>query len=442
MNSTSVARLDPQPNPLPQAGDGALPAALPRLPKGTAQDSRSRSRSRLRLRQRVAVRLLAAWLLLVPSATITTAADDKAAPPKTASPAAPAAAAAKPALTVNTVQPQRATLALQVPATGNIMAWQEAIVGAESNGARLAEVRVNVGDRVQRGQVLATFVADLARADVAQSRATVAEAEATLSEAAGNAQRARDLQASGALSAQQINQYLTIERTAAARLDAQRAAARVQQLRLAQTQVLAPDAGVISARLATVGAVVPAGQELFRLIRQGRLEWRAEVAATDLAALVVGQAVRITPSGGAPVQGRVRMVAPTVDAATRNGLVYVDLLPSAAGAAVVKAGMFARGEFEIGSSSALTLPQTAVLLRDGFSYVYQVGADAKVRQLKVSVGRRVGERIEITGGMDATARVVASGAGFLADGDTVRVVEGALNPPVAAPVAAAHTASK
>ena len=59
----------------------------------------------------------------------------------------------------------------------------------------------------------------------------------------------------------------------------------LQQLRLRQTRVLAPDNGVISARSATVGAVLPAGQELFRLIRQGRLEWRAEVAAADLARL-------------------------------------------------------------------------------------------------------------------------------------------------------------
>jgi len=87
-----------------------------------------------------------------------------------------------------------------------------------------------------------------------------------------------------------------------------------------------------------------------------------------------------------------------------------------------RAGMFARGEFEIGSGSALTLPQSAVLLRDGFSYVLRVGAESKVSLVKVSVGRRVGDRIEITGGLDAAARVVATGGGFLADGDTVRVV--------------------
>ncbi len=364
----------------------------------------------------------------VGSATLAVRADD---------PAKPAAAAPKPALSVVTVQPQRSTLPVAVSANGNIAAWQEAIVGAESNGWRLAEVRVNVGDVVRKGQVLATFAADMAQADLAQIRASVAEAEATLAEAAANAERARGLQASGALSAQQINQYMTAERTAAARLEAQRAAARVQQLRLAQTQVLSPDSGVISARSATVGAVVPAGQELFRLIRQGRLEWRAEVASTDLAAIKPGQPVRLSPAGAGSLVGKVRMVAPTVEASTRNGLVYVDL--PAAGAA--KAGMFARGEFEIGQTSALTLPQAAVLLRDGFAWVFVVGADSKVAQSKVKTGRRVGERIEVLEGLDPAARVVASGGGFLADGDTVRVVASA---PAAttAPVASAPLARR
>ena len=343
-----------------------------------------------------------------------------------------ASAAAKAALTVTLVQPQRIELAQAVQANGNITAWQEASVGSESSGWRLAEVRVNVGDVVKKGQVLATYAAETAQAELAQSRAAVAEAEATLAEAAANAQRARDLQASGALSAQQIQQYATAERTAQARLDAVRAAARVQQLRLAQAQVLAPDHGVISARSATVGAVVGAGQELFRLIRQGRLEWRAEVAATHLGQLKPGQAVRISPVGAAAVVGRVRMVAPTVDAATRNGIVYVDLPAAAPG---VKAGMYARGDFAVGSGSALTLPQSAVLLRDGFSYVFRLDKDQKVAMSKVGTGRRAGDRIEITSGLDPAARVVASGVGFLGDGDTVRVVS-------APPAAAAPAASR
>jgi len=334
-------------------------------------------------------------------------------------------AAPKAALTVTVTQPQATSLLVRISANGNIAAWQEASVGTEANGLRLAEVRVNVGDVVQRGQVLATFAPDTLQADAAQSRATVAEAEATLAEAAANAQRARGLQATGALSDAAINQYLTAERTAQARLEAQRAMARMQQLRLKQTQVLAPDAGVISARSATVGAVLPAGQELFRMIRQGRLEWRAEVAARDLAALKPGMAALVTPAGGAPIKGTLRIVAPTVDAQTRNGLVYVDLPTGAATAGAARAGMFARGEFEVGSGSGLTLPQSAVLLRDGFSYVLRVGADAKLIEVKVKVGRRVGDRVEVTSGVDASTRVVASGGGFLADGDTVRVVAAA-----------------
>ena len=328
-------------------------------------------------------------------------------------------AAAKSALTVNTTQPQSAILPLRISANGNVAAWQEASIGTEANGLRLVEVRVNVGDVVKRGQVLAAFASDTAQADVAQAHAAVAEAEATLAEAAVNAERARRLQPSGIMSAQQINQYLTAEQTARARLSVQQAAAVVRQLRLQQTRVLAPDHGVISARSATVGAVLPGGQELFRMIRQGRLEWRAEVSSAELVLLKPGMRVSVTAANGIPIKGTLRKIAPTVDVQTRNGLVYVDL-PSPGN---IKAGMFARGEFEIGSSQALTLPQSAVLQRDGFSYVLRVGADSRVSEAKVNVGRRVGDRIEITGGLDAAARVVAAGGSFLADGDTVRVVD-------------------
>ena len=369
---------------------------------------------------KLALAAIAATTLLVAATLAARAAGDK----------KPAAAApARPALSVTLTQPQRAALPLSIAANGNIAAWQEAVIGTEANGLRLAEVRVNVGDTVRKGQVLATFTPDLVQADVAQIRAVVAEAEAALAEAQVNAKRARELETSGALSDQQINQFLTAERTAQARLDAQRAQANVQRLRLGQTQVLAPDDGVISSRTATVGAVLPAGTELFRMIRQGRLEWRAEVAAADLSRIRPGMKARVTPSGGQPVEGRVRMVAPTVDPATRNGIVFVDLVRSPD----ARAGMFASGEFELGQGEGLTLPQSAVLLRDGFSYVLRVGADNRVQSQKVSTARRVGDRVEITGGLDAGARVVASGGGFLADGDTVRVVDGAAQAAAPAP---------
>jgi len=332
--------------------------------------------------------------------------------------APPVVAEARPALTVEVIGPQTTRLTQAVQANGSLHAWQEASIGAEGNGWRLAEVNANVGDRVRRGQVLARFAADLPAADLAQARAAVAEAEATLAEAAANARRARELQPTGVLSAQAVNQLLTVERTALARLDASRAAVRVQELRLDQAVVRAPDDGVISARMATVGAVVGSGQELFRLIRQGRLEWRAEVPAELLASVKPGQLARVTPAGGPVIEGRVRMVGPTVDPATRQGLVYVDLPdPGAA-----KPGMFARGELALGEGEGLTLPQSAVLLRDGFHMVLVVQADGRVAQRKIEVGRRSGDRIELLSGLPAGARVVAAGGAFLGDGDTVRVV--------------------
>jgi RND family efflux transporter MFP subunit len=192
-------------------------------------------------------------------------------------------------------------------------------------------------------------------------------------------------------------------------------------LRLAYTQVSAPDDGVISARTASVGSLVQPGQELFRLIRGGRLEWRAEVAEANLGLIRPGTEVTLTLPSGEDIRGRIRAVAPSVDVKTRDGLVYVDLPVGRA-----RAGMFARGTFELGRASALTLPQSAVVMREGYAYVFLLGRPndkglAKVAQTKVGIGRRVGDRIEIAAGLNAGASVVETGSGFLADGDTVRV---------------------
>jgi RND family efflux transporter MFP subunit len=329
----------------------------------------------------------------------------------------------RPALTVTAQAPEAAELMDTLDANGNIAAWQEASIGSESNGLRLAEVRVNVGDTVKKGQVLATFSAQSVLADVAQARAALAEAEAAAADATGNAARARTLEATGALSQQQINQYQTAEQTARARVQAAKAALAAQAVHQHNTQVLAPDNGVISSRTATVGAVAGAGTELFRLIRGGRLEWRAEVTASELSRIRPGTPAVVTSASGAKVRGTVRSVAPTVDAQTRNALVYVDLPGTVSNASALKANMFARGQFELGRDSAWTVPQIAVIPRDGFNHVLVLQPDSHVAMVKVRTGRRVGDRIEIQGALPAGARVIVQGAGFLNDGDLVRVVD-------------------
>lgn len=372
-------------------------------------------------------------------------------PDKSASPPSKATqTTARPALTVTTVQAVASRLPVKVEANGSIAAWQEASVGTESNALRLAEVLVNVGDVVQRGQVLARFADDSVQADVAQARAGVAETSAQATEATANANRVRTLLNTGTFSGQQISQYLAAEQTALARVESAKAVLAAQLLRLKNTQVLAPDAGIISARSATVGAVVPAGTELFRLIRQGRLEWRAEMTASELASVVPGTPVEVVAANGARLSGKVRTVAPTVDPQTRSGLVYVDLpamgmkqatvptdrsQPSGAKGDLPKSalpGMFARGEFQLGSTAALTVPQQAVVVRDGFSYVFRLNADQRVSQVKVRLGRRSGDRVEVVEGVDPDAVLIASGAGFLNDGDLVKVVAAPSTTPASA----------
>ncbi|MGY0194207.1 efflux RND transporter periplasmic adaptor subunit [Leptothrix sp. BB-4] len=334
------------------------------------------------------------------------------------------AKAAKAALSVEVVSPVKATVPVTLQANGNIAAWQEASIGAELAGLRLTEVLVDVGDRVRRGQLLAVFASDTLKADLAQLEAALAQARAALADATDNAERTRNLRDTGVLSAQQVQQALSGETAAQARVAAAEAAIQLQKLRLAQTRVSAPDDGVISARNATVGAIGGA-QDLFKLIRAGRLEWRAEVPAADLARLKAGDKAELKTPGGRSLVGKVRKVAPTVDAASRNGLVYVDLPVGPEGD--LKPGMFVRGDFAFDSREALVLPASAVLLRDGRAVVMQVGDDQKVTQVAVRVLARLDQRVAVDG-IDATARVVRQGGAFLSDGDTVRTVQAPAKP--------------
>lgn len=336
------------------------------------------------------------------------------------SPAVPAkvAEAVKPALTVSLVGPETFDWPKIVVANGNVVAWQEAVIGPEISNYRITEVAAQVSDRVKKGQVLARIASDTVASELAEAQASVAELQAAAGEAKGNRERAAELKAKGFYSTQLNIQYQTAERTAEARLAAAQARLQAALVKMSKTQVRAPDDGVISARSATVGTLTQTGQELFRLIRGGRLEWRAELPSADLAAVPVGAPASLVSPNGETVKGKVRAVAPSVDPQTRNGLVYVDLPAASA----LRAGMFARGEVELGRAPALTLPQTAVLRRDGFAYVYRIDSNNRVVQTKVTLGRQQDGRIEILSGLAAKAPVVENGAGFLTDGDLVKVV--------------------
>ena len=329
--------------------------------------------------------------------------------------AAPTAAPA--ALTVSVIKPRQQNWPMTLSANGSISAWQEAVVGAEIGGLQLTELRVDIGETVRKGQLLAHLQDETVRAELAQSEASLDEATAMLQEATANADRARRVQGKGTLSEQQATAYLVAERAAKARVAGLQAAVQNARLRLDQTRITAPDNGTITARQATLGAVVQTGDELFRLNRGDRLEWRAELPAAELAQIKPGMPVHITTTAEQQLTGTVRRVAPTLDTTSRTGIVYVDLTAGQS----ARAGMFAHGEIELGQQEVLTVPQSALLLRDGFHYLFEIGVDNTLNQTKVQPGLRRGDEIAITDGLAPSTSVVNSGVGFLNEGDKVRV---------------------
>lgn len=328
----------------------------------------------------------------------------------------------KAALSVEVTRPVKVQWQATLMLNGSVYPWQEALVSAEIAGLRIQQVLADVGAQVSKGQLLVVLADETVKADLQKQLATVEKDKAALAEAKSNADRAREIKDSGALSAQKINEYMIAEQTARANLALSEAELESQKIRLRQTKVVAPDDGVISSRSANLGNVVSAGAELFRLVRQSRIEWRGEVNADQQNALHAGQAVNLSLPGGKKVAGTVRLISPTVDNNTRNALVYVDIPKGSA-----KPGMYVQGQVDIGQQQGLAVPLSAVTYRDGFAYVFELapsGADgiSQVVQRKVQTGRTREQLIELLGGVEAGASLVLSGGAFLNDGDRVKIV--------------------
>ena len=357
-------------------------------------------------------------LLALVAAVLALAAAVLVRPRAAAAPAAEAAAIA--VLTVDAVQPQRLEWPLAIGVSGGIHAWQTASISSESSGLRIDELLVDVGSVVRKGQLLARLASDSVAADLRSQEANVAQARGKLAQAEAEAERARRLKDNGTLSEQKVLDYQVSAQTARATLDGALATLDVQRIALARTRIVAIDDGIVTARSASLGQVVTAGTELFQLMRQQRLEWRAEVTARQMAQLRAGQGARVTLPDGRSVDARLRLVAPTLDANTRTGIAYFDL-PASALAMGAHPGVYVHGEIGTGAEVATVLPSTAVTLRDGNSYVFEIGADARVVQRQVQTGRRVGDQVEVLGALPAGSRVVNGGGSFLKDGDTVRV---------------------
>jgi RND family efflux transporter MFP subunit len=235
----------------------------------------------------VAVVLLVALILLLRGAST-----------RGAPPVVSAAAQAVTAKTLETVQVQRG-----VTANGTVYAWQEIVIGPEVGGYLVAAVNVDVGDRVRKGQALVQLSEDLLAAEVASKRANLEQAQASLENAAAAYRRAQSLSGSGALSQSDIDKLRTEELAARARVEVSKAELQGADLRLRHTRVTASDDGIISARSVNVGQVAQVGSEMLRLLRKGRVEWRAEIPDSRMREMGIGQNVKLTTAEGAQLEG-------------------------------------------------------------------------------------------------------------------------------------------
>ncbi len=331
-------------------------------------------------------------------------------------PAAPSVAA----LTVTSAIVQSREWPRVIEANGSIAAWQEASVGTVVGGLRVSDVLADVGDVVVRGQALLHFDLDTVRAAQAALRADLSQARAVAARADAELARAQELHDGGAVSEQDLLQAKTQAATTHAQVAAAEAHLEAQDLQLKQAVIVAPDAGVITSRSVGIGAVEPAGQELFRLIRRNRLQWQGEVTAAQVSSVHAGQLVSIVLPDGSPATGRVSRIAPAMSVQTRLGVVFADIDAGSA----ARAGMFAAARIELPPSPARVVPAVSVLVRDGHNVVaaIETGRDGPVVSIRrVTVGRRLGNEVEITEGLSNGARVVARGANFLDDGDLVKL---------------------
>ncbi|MEH0197021.1 efflux RND transporter periplasmic adaptor subunit [Caulobacter sp. CCNWLY153] len=303
-----------------------------------------------------------------------------------------------------------------INASGTISAWEEVPVGAETGGLTATAVNAEEGQFVRQGQVLVALNDTLLRAQLRQQDASVASARATLAEAEASLKRSRELLAKGFLSQASLDTATARQATAAAQVAAAEAARGETAARVAQASIRAPVSGLIVRRSVTKGQIVNAGNELFRIVRDGRMELDAELPETDLGVVKAGMPAVITSEQVGQANGAVRLVTSEVDPQTRLGVARIAL--TAMGA--FRPGMFARAQIQAGDQASPVVPSASILYRQNQPGVFMVDRNRKAQFRKIGIVARTGDVTAVTG-VSAGEEVVVQGAGFLGDGDAVRV---------------------
>ena len=328
---------------------------------------------------------------------------------------------------ISVVTPGVRAVTSNVTFTGAVFARYDMPIGNDGDTGRVVAVYVEAGDHVQKGQVLARIDDSVLIPQVKRLEAALEQAQAQAALSAAEYKRALGVQAAGALSAEDIEKRRATAVTDAANVKVAAAQLAEAQARLNRTRIVAPIAGTVLTRRAEVGMIAnPGGDALFRVASGGEVEMRGQLAEQDLAQVKVGDGaiVRLT---GLPqsFDGKVRLLGAVIDPTTRLGEIRIALKPDAA----LRPGAFARGTVAVGNAQRPVVPQTAVLTDTQGPYVFIVNGQEHAERRAVRVADTSDHGVIIASGLDGSERVVTTAAGFLRDGEEVKVTGTSSAPP-------------
>ncbi len=348
-----------------------------------------------------------------------------------------------PSVTVTTVASEK--MLAQVAVSGTLVAREEVQVFARIDGYQIEQIMVDLGDKVNTGDVLAQLDTEILRAQLAQveaelssseaavrqSQSQIDSAEANLIQAESVLTRNQSLNESGSVSQAMLDESISSADSARAnftsmengllvsqaQLRQMKVQLRLASLNLSRATITTPVGGVISARSARLGAVASnAGGPLFRIIGDGEIELEAEVIENALAAIQKGNRALIAVAGGAETRAWVRLISPTVDASTRLGLVRIGLPANAAN----RIGSFARGWIIVDERVSLAIPNSAIQATEKGDMVTVV-AEGVIHKRQVRTGILYEGKREILDGLEEGELVLLRAGSFYRDGDQVEV---------------------
>lgn len=315
------------------------------------------------------------------------------------------------------VESQQQQLVVTVRSTGTVHAKQTAVVSAQVM-SRIQQVLVHEGDSVRAGQTLAVLDDTALRSQVEQAQAGVKAAENVQAAAQTNAalaastlSRYKQLESEKSVSPQEMDEVSQRAAAAAASLEAaqaQTSAAKSQEggarTMLGYTRLIAPFAGVVTARMADPGTMAAPGVPLLQVDQAGALQLQAAVDESLIGAIHKGMKVQVSidGAGSANLVGTVTEIVPAADPSSHSFLVKIDMPSSSQ----TRAGMYGTVEFANGTKQAILIPRSAVVARGSLNCVYVLDGQGIAQLRYITLGADQGKLVEVLSGVSGGEKLV------------------------------------